>query len=99
MLVIAGALRGFAPRLLAGVRSARRGRGGARVVVRLGRPRTAFLNFLPSRPPLGSVIADTGYAAGGLGRDTVARIAAGRVSGTLDATPPGRTCPAGCARC
>jgi HEAT repeat protein len=61
----------------------------ARVVVRLGRPRTAFLNFLPSSPHLGSVIADTGFAAGGLGRDTVARVAAGRVSGTLDATPPG----------
>jgi HEAT repeat protein len=61
----------------------------ARVVVRLGRPRTAFLNFLPSHPQLGSVIADTGFAAGGLGRDTVARIGARRVSGTLDATPPG----------
>src|SRR3954468_21308494 len=62
----------------------------ARVVVRLGRPRTAFLNFLPNHPPLGSVIADTGYAAGGLSPETVARIATGRVSGTLDATPPGR---------
>jgi HEAT repeat protein len=61
----------------------------ARVVVRLGRPKTSFLDFLPSTPPLGSVIADTGFAAGGLGRDTVARIAGGRVSGTLDATPPG----------
>jgi HEAT repeat protein len=61
----------------------------ARVVVRLGRPRTAFLNFLPSHPQLGSVIADTGFAAGGLGPDTVARIAGGRVSGTLDATPTG----------
>ena len=62
----------------------------ARVVVRLGRPRTAFLDFLPNHPPLGSVIADTGYAAGGLSPETVARIATGRVSGTLDATPPGR---------
>ena len=62
----------------------------ARVVVRLGRPRTAFLNFLPSSPGLGSVIADTGFAAGGLGRDTVARIAGGRVSGTLDGAPPGQ---------
>ena len=61
----------------------------ARVVVRLGRPRTAFLNFLPSSPKLGSVIADTGFTAGGLGRDTVARIATGRVSGTLDASPAG----------
>jgi len=61
----------------------------ARVVVRLGRPRWSFLDFMPNRPPLGSVIADTGFTAGGLGRDTVARIAAGRVSGTLDATPPG----------
>jgi HEAT repeat protein len=60
-----------------------------RVVVRLGRPRTAFLNFLPNKPPLGSIIADTGYAAGGLAPETVARIATGRVSGTLDATPPG----------
>jgi hypothetical protein len=48
------------------------------------------LDFLPNRPPLGSVIADTGYAAGGLSPETVARIATGRVSGTLDATPPGR---------
>ena len=62
----------------------------ARVVVRLGRPRTAFLNFLPSTPPLGSVIADTGYTAGSLGSETVARIAAGRVSGTLEKTPAGR---------
>ncbi|HEY7370701.1 MAG TPA: ATP-binding protein, partial [Polyangia bacterium] len=62
----------------------------SRVVVRLGRPRTAFLNFLPSTPQLGSVVADTGFAAGGLGHDTVARIASGRVSGTLEATPPGR---------
>jgi hypothetical protein len=61
----------------------------ARVVVRLGRPRTAFLNFLPNKPRLGSIIADTGYAAGGLAPETVARIASGRVSGTLDATPPG----------
>ena len=49
----------------------------ARVVVRLGRPRTAFLNFLPNRPPLGSVIADTGTPPAGSGRDTVARIATG----------------------
>src|SRR5262245_23347865 len=49
----------------------------ARVVVRLGRPRWSFLDFMPNRPPLGSVIADTGFAAGGLGRDTVARIATG----------------------
>jgi HEAT repeat protein len=62
---------------------------GARVVVRIGRPRTAFLNFLPSTPKLGSIIADTGFAAGGLGRETVARIAGGRVSGTLDAAPTG----------
>ena len=61
----------------------------ARVVVRLGRPRWSFLNFMPNRPPLGSVIADTGFAAGGLSRDTVARIATGRVTGTLDPTPPG----------
>src|SRR5262249_29821509 len=62
----------------------------SRVVVRLGRPRTAFLNFLPSRPRLGSIIADTGFAAGGLGPETVSRIAGGRVSGTLEVTPPGR---------
>src|SRR5499427_7971118 len=62
---------------------------GSRVVVRLGRPRTAFLNFLPSTPQLGSIIADTGFAAGGLSPDTVARIAGGRVSGTLDTKPSG----------
>src|SRR4029079_14383527 len=62
----------------------------ARVVVRLGRPRTSFLNFLPNTPPLGSVIADTGYKAGSLGPETVARIAGGRVSGTLEKTPAGR---------
>jgi len=62
----------------------------ARVVVRLGRPRTSFLNFLPNTPPLGSVIADTGYTAGSLGPETVARIAGGRVSGTLEKTPAGR---------
>jgi len=62
----------------------------ARVVVRLGRPRTAFLNFLPNTPHLGSVIADTGYTAGSLSPETVARIAGGRVSGTLEKTPAGR---------
>jgi HEAT repeat protein len=59
----------------------------ARVVVRLGRPRFSFLNFIPNRPPLGSIIADTGYTAGALGPETIARIAAGRISGTLDAAP------------
>ncbi len=31
-------------------------------------PTLAFLNFLPNHPPLGSIIADTGYTAAGLGR-------------------------------
>jgi HEAT repeat protein len=60
------------------------GGGGARVVVRLGRERWSFLNFLPNKPPLGSIIADTGYTAGGLERETAARIGANRVSGTLE---------------
>ncbi len=57
---------------------------GGRVVVRLGRRRWSFLNFLPNHPRLGSIIADTGYTAVGLEPDTVTRIAAGRVSGTLE---------------
>src|SRR6185312_7964629 len=40
-------------------------------------------------PPLGSILADTGYTAAGLSRDTVARIASGGATGTLDAPPPG----------
>jgi HEAT repeat protein len=64
------------------------GAGAAsRVVVRLGRPRFAFLNFIPNRPPLGSIIADTGYTAGALGPETVARIASGKVSGNLEPAP------------
>jgi HEAT repeat protein len=58
--------------------------GGSRVVVKLGRRRLAWLNFMPSTPPLGSIIADTGYTAAGLNPETIQRIAAGRVSGTLD---------------
>ncbi len=63
--------------------------GAARIVVRLGRRRLSLLNFLPNRPPLGSILADTGYTAAGLSRDTVARIATGGATGTLDAPPPG----------
>ena len=61
--------------------------GASRVVVRLGRRRFAFLNFIPNHPPLGSIIADTGYTAGALGPETVARIAGGRISGTLEPAP------------
>ena len=63
--------------------------GAARIVVRLGRRRLSLLNFLPNHPPLGSILADTGYTAGGLSRDTVTRIAVGGATGTLDAPPPG----------
>src|SRR5579871_4194174 len=63
--------------------------GAARVVVRLGRRRLSFLNFLPHHPPLGSIVADTGYTAGGLSHDTVVRIASGSATGTLDTPPPG----------
>ncbi|HXU62526.1 MAG TPA: HEAT repeat domain-containing protein [Polyangia bacterium] len=63
--------------------------GGARIVVRLGRRRLSFLDFIPNRPPLGSVLADTGYTAAALSRDTVARIASGSATGTLDAGAPG----------
>jgi HEAT repeat protein len=63
------------------------GGGAARIVVRLGRKRLAFLNFIPNHPQLGSILADTGYAAAALSPETVARIAAGRVTGTLDAAP------------
>ncbi len=63
--------------------------GAARIVVRLGRRRLSLLNFLPNHPPLGSILADTGYTAAGLSRDTVARIATGGATGTLDAPPPG----------
>ena len=63
--------------------------GAARIVVRLGRRRLSLLNFLPNHPPLGSILADTGYTAAGLSRDTVTRIATGGATGTLDAPPPG----------
>ena len=63
----------------------REGGGAARVVVRLGREGLSFLDFLPNRPRFGAVLADTGFSAAGLGADTVARIGAGRASGTLDA--------------
>jgi len=63
--------------------------GAARIVVRLGRRRLSLLNFLPNHPPLGSILADTGYTAAGLSRDTVARIAVGGATGTLDAPPSG----------
>jgi HEAT repeat protein len=60
----------------------RTGGGAARVVVRLGRE--SFLDFLPNHPAFGSVIADTGFSSAGLATDTVARIASGRATGTLD---------------
>ncbi len=63
--------------------------GGARIVVRLGRRRLSFLDFIPNRPPLGSVLADTGYTAAALSRDTVARIASGGATGRLDSGAPG----------
>ena len=63
--------------------------GAARIVVRLGRRRLSLLNFLPNHPPLGSILADTGYTAAGLSRDTVTRIASGGATGTLDAPSPG----------
>ncbi|HZL16581.1 MAG TPA: HEAT repeat domain-containing protein, partial [Polyangia bacterium] len=66
------------------------GGGAARIVVRLGRKRLSFLNFVPHHPPLGSILADTGYTAAGLSPETVARIAAGQVTGTLDAAPAGK---------
>jgi HEAT repeat protein len=69
----------------------RDGGGAARVVVRLGRD--SFLSFLstfPNHPRFGSVIADTGFAAAGLGADTAARITAGKATGTLDASAAAR---------
>jgi conflict system STAND superfamily ATPase/HEAT repeat protein len=62
-------------------------RGSARVVVRLGRRRLSFLNFIPNHPRLGSIVADTGYTAANLAGDTVERIADGRATGTLAAAP------------
>jgi HEAT repeat protein len=68
------------------------GAATSRVVVRLGRHRFRFLDFLPSTPKLGSIIADTGFSASGLGPETVSRIAGGRISATLDSAP-GRGVP------
>lgn len=66
------------------------GSPNAHVVVRLGRPNLSFLYFLPSRPPFGSVLADTGFAATAMGQELSARVAAGRATGTLerDRRPP-----------
>jgi hypothetical protein len=61
----------------------------ARIIVRLGRRRLSFLDFIPNNPPLGSVLADSGYTAAALSRDTVIRIASGGATGTLDAVPGG----------
>ena len=61
----------------------REGGGAARVVVRLGKE--SVLDFLPNHPRFGSVIADTGFSSAGLATDTVARIATGKATGTLDA--------------
>jgi HEAT repeat protein len=69
--------------------------GAARVVVRLGRQRLAFFNFLPNSPRLGSILADTGFATGSLGPESVARIGEGRISGTFEAQPPGGAAAAG----
>ncbi len=63
------------------------GGGAARIVVLLGRKRLSFLNFVPNHPHLGSILADTGYTAAALSPETVARIGAGLVTGTLDAAP------------
>ncbi len=71
------------------------GGGAARIVVRLGRRRLSFLNFIPNHPALGSILADTGYTAAGLSTETVARIAAGKVTGTLDAVPIEANAPTG----
>ncbi len=71
------------------------GGGAARIVVRLGRRRLSFLDFIPNHPPLGSVLADTGYTAAALSPETVARIAAGQLTGTLDAAPVDRVGPNG----
>ena len=65
------------------------GGGAARIVVRLGRRRLSLLNFIPNHPSLGSILADTGYTAAGLSRETVVRIAGGGATGTLDPAPPG----------
>ena len=48
---------------------------------------------MPNRPPLGSIMADTGYTAAALSRDTVARIAAGGATGRLDGGGGGRHVP------
>jgi len=56
----------------------------ARVVVRSGRPSLSFLYFLPSRPPFGSVIADTGFAATGMAQDLAEKVKAGRATGSLE---------------
>ncbi|HVY41307.1 MAG TPA: HEAT repeat domain-containing protein [Polyangia bacterium] len=67
--------------------------GAARIVVRLGRRRLSFLDFMPNHPPLGSIMADTGYTAAALSRDTVARIASGGATGRLDGGGGGRHVP------
>jgi HEAT repeat protein len=56
----------------------------ARVVVRLGRSNVSLFRLLPTRPRLGSVIADTGFSAASLVSETADRIAAGKATGTLD---------------
>ena len=71
----------------------RDGGGAARVVVRLGRPRWSFLNFMPNKPPLGSMVADTGYTAASLAPKRWRVSREGRVSGTLERTGPGAPAP------
>ena len=61
----------------------RGGAPGARVVVRVGRPSLSFFHFLPASPPLGSVIADTGFAASAMAQDLSRRVADGDATGAL----------------
>jgi hypothetical protein len=52
--------------------------------------------MLPTRPRLGSVIADTGFSAASLASETADRIASGKATGTLDRGPAaGPTAAAG----
>jgi len=60
------------------------GGAAARVVVRLGRSNVSAFRLLPTRPRLGSVIADTGFSAASLASEAAERIGAGKASGTLE---------------
>jgi HEAT repeat protein len=63
---------------------------GSRVVVLRGRPSLAFLHFFSAHPRHGSMIADTGFAAGSVAGDLGSRIASGRALGSLDANRTAR---------